>query len=118
MSHLCRHILAEFYKCSSPILDSVKDIKECMELAAIKCGATIVQSVFHKFAPQGVSGVVVIAESHLAIHSWPNYNYASVDVYSCGDLVDPIIAIDVLKECFCPNTVIIKDVIRGEMEYL
>ena len=66
--------------------------------AARACGATIVQTVFHSFNPQGVSGVVVIAESHLAIHTWPEYGHAAVDVFTCGDSIDPWIAVDRLKE--------------------
>ena len=55
-----------------------------MRSAAEAAGATIVTATFHRFAPQGVSGVVVIAESHLSIHTWPEYGYAAVDFYTCG----------------------------------
>ena len=53
--------------------------------AAEAAGATIVQSVFHRFSPHGVTGVVVVAESHLSIHTWPEYGYAAVDFFTCGD---------------------------------
>jgi S-adenosylmethionine decarboxylase proenzyme len=60
-----------------------------MLTAAIKCGAVILGDSFHRFSPQGVSGVVVIAESHLSVHTWPEYGYAAVDVFTCGTTVDP-----------------------------
>ena len=60
--------------------------------------ATIVDEVFHEFSPFGISGVVVIAESHLAIHTWPEYCYAAVDVFSCGEVLQPQVAVDYLVE--------------------
>jgi S-adenosylmethionine decarboxylase len=66
--------------------------------AANACGATVVQTVFHSFNPHGVSGVVVIAESHLAIHTWPEYGHAAVDVFTCGDSIDPNVALEYLRD--------------------
>jgi len=66
--------------------------------AARACGATVVQTVFHSFNPHGVSGVVVISESHLAIHTWPEYGHAAVDVFTCGDTIDPNDAVECLRE--------------------
>jgi S-adenosylmethionine decarboxylase proenzyme len=87
-----------------------------MKQAAIECGATIVSSTFHTFNPHGVSGVVVIAESHLAIHTWPEYGYAAVDVFTCGETVDPHVANDTLKESLKAKTVKIMELKRGELE--
>jgi S-adenosylmethionine decarboxylase len=95
---LGRHLLVEFYNCNPEMLDNTLGIEEHMNEAARVCGATIVQSVFHRFSPWGVSGVVVISESHLAIHTWPEYGYASVDLYTCGDTVDPMAACEYLKK--------------------
>jgi len=66
--------------------------------AAERAQATVVQLVFHEFSPVGISGVVVIAESHLAIHTWPEHRYAAVDVFSCGDVLQPELAADYLVE--------------------
>jgi S-adenosylmethionine decarboxylase len=66
--------------------------------AAKRAQATVVDVVFHEFNPFGISGVVVIAESHLAIHTWPEYRYAAVDVFSCGDVLQPQVAADYLVE--------------------
>jgi S-adenosylmethionine decarboxylase proenzyme len=69
-----------------------------MLTAAKKSGATILSNFLHKFSPQGVSGVVIIAESHLAIHTWPENSYAGVDFFTCGTRVDPLIAYEYLRE--------------------
>ncbi len=68
-----------------------------MRQAAEEAGATIVDSSFHRFLPHGISGVVVIAESHLAIHTWPEYGYAAIDLFTCGDEVNPWKAFEFLR---------------------
>lgn len=100
MNALGRHILVEFSGCSPEILDDVAVIEGAMVEAARKAGATVIQSTFHHFSPFGVSGVVVIQESHLAIHTWPEYQYAAVDLFTCGDSVDPWVSFDHLKQAF------------------
>ncbi len=89
MEALGRHILVEFYGCDVNLLNKASAIKTVMEDAARNARATIVESFIHQFSPYGVSGVVVIAESHLTIHTWPEYGYAAVDLFTCGDDVDP-----------------------------
>ena len=89
MKELGRHILVEFYDCDPKVLVDIEVVRAEMLRAAEICGATIVGEVFHRFAPQGVSGTVVIAESHLAIHTWPEHGYAALDLFTCGETVDP-----------------------------
>jgi S-adenosylmethionine decarboxylase len=113
---LGRHILAEFFDCDREIINSADRVEIYMKRAAIECGATIVNSVFHAFNPHGISGVVVIAESHLAIHTWPEYGYAAVDVFTCGDTVDPWIAANTLKEYLRANSVTTVEINRGELK--
>ncbi|HEY3295936.1 MAG TPA: adenosylmethionine decarboxylase [bacterium] len=98
MKALGRQIVVEYYGCNHDVLNDVAFIKRSMRDAAIVSGATIVQEAFHLFNPHGVSGVVVIAESHLAIHTWPEYGYAAVDLFTCGEDVDPDAAFEYLKE--------------------
>ncbi|MGZ3654410.1 MAG: polyamine aminopropyltransferase [Bdellovibrionota bacterium] len=100
MNALGRHILVEFSGCSPDILNDVEVIESAMVDAARNAGATVIQSSFHHFSPFGVSGVVVIQESHLAIHTWPEYGYAAVDLFTCGESVDPWISFDHLKVAF------------------
>ncbi len=89
MESLGRHLLVEFYGCDVGILNKATTVKELMEEAARAARATVVDSFVHQFSPFGVSGVVVIAESHLTIHTWPEYGYAAVDLFTCGEDVDP-----------------------------
>jgi len=86
---LGRHLLLELKSCNEEVLDDVSFLKECLNEAATKCGATVVGESFYHFSPHGVSGVVNIAESHIAIHTWPEHRYAAVDVFTCGNTVDP-----------------------------
>lgn len=86
---LGRHLLIEYYNCDEEILKNHDLVEKHMNEAAKKSGATIVNSVFHHFNPYGVSGAVIIQESHLSIHTWPEYGYAAVDVFTCGNEVDP-----------------------------
>lgn len=116
MQTLGRHLLVELGGCSG--LDSLEDIQAIMEEAARQAGATIVQSVFHRFNPYGISGVVVISESHLAIHTWPEHGYASVDVYTCGDTVDPWKAYEYLREQLHSRSSSVKEFNRGTVEPL
>jgi len=95
---LGRHLLLELFDCDAEALNSLDTVKASMVEAAKRAQATIVDVVFHEFNPFGISGVVVIAESHLAIHTWPEYRYAAVDVFSCGDVLQPQVAADYLVE--------------------
>ena len=78
----------ECYDCDRALLDDPDRIQVTMREAALKGGAHIVNEAFHQFAPQGVSGVLVIAESHLSVHTWPEHGYAAIDIFTCGDRVD------------------------------
>jgi S-adenosylmethionine decarboxylase len=95
---LGRHLLLELFDCDAEAINSLDTVKATMVEAAKRAQATIVDVVFHEFNPFGISGVVVIAESHLAIHTWPEYRYAAVDVFSCGDVLQPQVAADYLVE--------------------
>ncbi|OGR51261.1 MAG: S-adenosylmethionine decarboxylase proenzyme [Elusimicrobia bacterium RIFCSPLOWO2_02_FULL_39_32] len=89
MKCLGRHLLVEYYSCNPKILMDVSRIEDLLVGAAKYAKAHIVDVVFHTFNPHGVSGVVVVEESHLAIHTWPEHKFASVDIYTCGDSIDP-----------------------------
>ncbi|MDK2885602.1 MAG: S-adenosylmethionine decarboxylase [Thermosipho sp. (in: thermotogales)] len=116
MKSLGRHIIAEFYDCDNQILDDVEAIEKHMKEAAYETGATIVNSSFHRFLPYGVSGVVVISESHLTIHTWPEYGYAAVDLFTCGDDVDPWKAFAYLKKVLKSQRVHVVEHLRGKYD--
>lgn len=113
MTALGRHLLVECYDCNSPALDDQEGIERAMLDAAAATGATILTWAFHKFAPQGVSGAIVIAESHLTIHTWPEYGYAAVDMFTCGNDTDPYKGMEVLAERLGAQRIEIQDVKRG-----
>lgn len=97
METMGRHIIAELWECDFDKLNNAPFIEQTFVDAALKSGAEIREVAFHKFAPQGVSGVVIISESHLTIHSFPEHGYASIDVYTCGDL-DPSVAANYIAD--------------------
>lgn len=105
-------MLVEYYGCQRAILDDVQKVEELLARAAVSAGATVVKAVFHQFTPQGVSGVVVIEESHLSVHTWPETGYAAVDFYTCGDCF-PERAHQVLIEGLSPEHAEIMLVERG-----
>lgn len=118
MASLGRHIIVEYYDCAPEALNDVVHIEKSMEGAAEDAGATIINSTFHHFSPYGVSGVVVIQESHLAIHTWPEYGYASVDLFTCGGTVNPWVSYQILKEAFKAGHGSAIELQRGEMALL
>ena len=89
MKELGKHVIVEMYDCRPGILNDLEGIRKAMLDAADIAGATIVGEIFHHFSPHGVSGAVVIAESHLSIHTWPEYRYAALDLFTCGEKVKP-----------------------------
>ncbi|HCH35487.1 MAG: adenosylmethionine decarboxylase [Chloroflexi bacterium] len=89
MKALGRHVLLELRTCNPELLDDLEFLKKVLLEAAVKTGATVIGEIFHQFSPQGVTGVVAIAESHLCIHTWPEFGYAGVDIFTCGENFDP-----------------------------
>jgi spermidine synthase len=114
---LGNHILVEFMNCDPHIMNDVAGIERDMVAAAEKANATVINSTFHHFSPWGVSGVVVIQESHLAIHTWPEYGYAAVDLFTCGDM-DAWISFDFLKEAFKSQSYSAIEMKRGSVNLL
>jgi S-adenosylmethionine decarboxylase len=92
-----RHLLVELDGCDRALLDDQEALRGLMRRAAEAAGARVVADVFHRFAPQGVTGVVVIEESHFSLHTWPECGYAAVDFYTCGEC-EPEAAVEVLRD--------------------
>ncbi len=113
MKILGRHLIVELADCNNEMLNNLEILEKHMNEAVRKSGATIVRSVFHRYNPQGVSGVVVIAESHISIHTWPEYGYAAVDFFTCGDTVDPYKAFEYMKEQLEAKSADVKELKRG-----
>lgn len=113
MKILGRHLIVEYSDCDRSVLDNLDQLKIMVEEAVRKSGATIVRSVFHRYNPHGVSGVTVIAESHFSIHTWPEYGYAAVDFFTCGDSVDPYKAHEHLMQALASQHTQVSEIKRG-----
>ncbi len=107
------HLLLDLKNCKSELLDDLEFIRKAMMSAADEAGATIVGETFHKFSPLGVTGIIAIAESHLCIHTWPEYGYAAVDIFTCGEKFKPYGAADLLIESLQCEGPVITEVKRG-----
>lgn len=113
MKMLGRHLVVEYSECDQRRLNDLHYLEEAMTEAVRRSGATIVRSVFHQYNPQGVSGVVVIAESHISIHTWPEYGYAAVDFFTCGQTVDPYKAHQYLEGALDSGRAFLQELKRG-----
>lgn len=112
MDTAARHFLVELFGCDAQLLDDAQALRALLCSAAEAAGARVVAEVFHPFAPHGVTGVVVIEESHLSIHTWPETGYAAVDFYTCGD-ARPERAIELLSGKLLATRVEVLEVARG-----
>jgi S-adenosylmethionine decarboxylase proenzyme len=101
---LGKHLLLELNGCDHKLLNDISFIKETMLAAAKASGATVLGESFHQFSPQGVSGVIIIAESHLTVHTWPEHGYAGADIFTCGTRVKPEKAAKVIIAKLKPST--------------
>ncbi len=113
MFFLGHQLIAELYGCDAARLADVDAIRTAMLEAAHSAGCTIVTQAFHHFSPYGVSGAVIVAESHLAIHTWPEYGYAAVDVFTCGEAAEPDKALEVLRRALNATTLSATEMRRG-----
>ncbi|MDA8169297.1 MAG: adenosylmethionine decarboxylase [Nitrospiraceae bacterium] len=113
MYALGKHLLIDLRDCSTEVIKDLEQVKDALMQAAKAASATIVDVSFHEFSPFGISGMVVIAESHLSIHTWPEYGYAAVDIFTCGDLIKPEIAAAYLIERFRSKNPSVVEMKRG-----
>lgn len=118
MRFLGYQLVVELSGCDASLLADVDTIREAMLESARRAGCTIVTQAFHHFSPFGVSGAVIIAESHLAIHTWPEYGYAAVDVFTCGDAADPEKAAQYLVAALKANSFTMTRLERGALSCL
>ena len=110
---LARHTLLELRGCTVALLNDPPALKSLLLEAVRLAHGTIVTEVFHTYSPHGVSGVVVIAESHVAIHTWPEHAYAAVDIFSCGTKLDHTIIRDHLRSGLAATNIEARELTRG-----
>lgn len=108
-----RHAIADLYNCNSLNLDNLDYIKNLILQSAKEANLTVVNSVFHKFNPIGISGVLILSESHLTIHTWPEYNYVAIDVFTCGKKINPTEACEIIAKKFNASVYSINELERG-----
>jgi len=108
---LGRHLILELW--GGKNFNSAATVEAALRDAAAACAATIKDVQVYHYSPEGVTGVAVLAESHITIHTWPEYDYAAVDVFTCGDGADPTVAIPVLRAHFEARRVQVMEVVRG-----
>jgi len=117
MDYLGNHLLVELYECDSKKLNDLGKLEMVLEEAVRISGATALKASFHQFAPQGVSGVIIIAESHFTIHTWPEYGYAALDIFTCGHSVDSQKALDYIEKELNVKTVSVTEMRRGNIRF-
>ena len=112
MNSLGRHLLGELLGCRN-LPDTAEQLDPLLRRAAELIGATVVGSQFHRFEPWGLSGVLLVKESHIAVHTWPEHRCACVDVFTCSEAMDPRPALDYLREAFGADEVDLQELRRG-----
>jgi len=116
MKSLGKHLIVELYDCDLDLINDVSQVEKILVEAVAISKATIVQPVFHQFSPHGVSGVVVIAESHFTIHTWPEYGYCALDIFTCGELIDSDTSLEYLKQAFKAGSLSVMEIKRGVLD--
>ena len=110
---LGKHIIVELHGVKSELLNDPNFLRKVLIEAAVKAGATVIGDIFHKFSPYGVTGVVAVKESHISIHTWPEFGYAALDVFTCRN-IDPLVALNVILEKLKPDYHIVVQMSRGD----
>lgn len=118
MNALGTQILLELKQCNRELLNDLPHIRKALLQAAKEVGATVIGQSFHQFSPQGVTGVVAIAESHLCIHTWPEYGYAAVDIFTCGEGFKPQEAVDLIVRSLGSQEHSVTEIRRGVLSDL
>ena len=115
MSTLGKHIILEMWGCCKDTIDNVEMVKEILVKAAESVKATLVDVVCHRFSPYGVTGVAILAESHIAVHTWPEHGYAAADIFICGSAINPRNAASYMAEAFYAKETSFLELKRGDL---
>lgn len=105
------HLVADFW--GGEIIEDSKKLEEVLRLAAKKAKSTDLEFISHKFEPQGLTGVLILAESHISYHSWPEKKYLAIDIFTCGKKTKPEKALEFLKKILNPKKIKVKEIKRG-----
>ena len=116
MNSLGKHVIIELHACDSHVLNNPHNLEEHILKAVHLSGATPIKPFFHQFSPHGVSGIVVIAESHFSIHTWPEYGYCALDIFTCGDDIHCDPAIEYLRQNLKAGHYSVMEIKRGLLD--
>jgi S-adenosylmethionine decarboxylase len=116
MKSLGRHLIIELFHCDRAILNDQKILENYLLEAVRLSGATTIQPFFHRFSPHGISAIVLIAESHFAVHTWPEYGYCALDIFTCGEQIKAQKALAFLREKLGAGTVSTMEIKRGILD--
>lgn len=108
------HLIAEFWYGKN--IEDEKKLRNLLLSAAKKAKSRPLEIIVHQFKPQGISGVILLAESHIALHFWPEYHYCGIDIFTCGKESNPQKALYFLKEVLKPKKVVVKKIERGLLD--
>lgn len=111
-----KHALADLYECDIEYLDSVDKIQEILETSCKEANLTVVESKFHKFHPIGISGICILSESHVTIHTWPEDGFVSIDAFTCGTKMNPSLVCNIIAEKLNSKKIDIKEFKRGKKD--
>ena len=114
MDTLGRHVIVEMWGCCKDTIDNVEVVKEILVKATESVKATLVDVVCHRFSPHGVTGVAILAESHIAVHTWPEHGYAAADIFICGSAINPRNAASYMIEAFYAKETSFLELKRGD----
>ncbi len=114
MDTLGKHVILEMWGCCKDTIDNVEVVKEILVKATESVKATLVDVVCHRFSPHGVTGVAILAESHIAVHTWPEHGYAAADIFICGSSINPRNAAIYMTEAFCAKETSFLELKRGD----
>jgi S-adenosylmethionine decarboxylase len=114
MKVIGKHLTVDMYGCSFDVLDDLEFVKNAMLTAVTEANMTLLNFSYHKFEPQGLTALALLAESHMSIHTYPELGYAAVDVFTCGDHSRPDKAVTVLKQFLKPEKTKTTNIKRGD----
>lgn len=114
MVTLGRHVILEMWGCCKDITNNVDVVKEILIKATEATNATLVDIVCHRFNPHGITGVAILAESHISVHTWPEYGYTAADIFICGNTVDPLNAASYMAQAFHAKETSTLELKRGD----
>ena len=109
------HFTGDFW--GGKIIKEQNEMEALLLEAAKAAKSTVLKVITHRFLPQGITGVVLLAESHIAIHTWPEIDYTAIDIFTCGDKTKPEMALEYFKAALCPKRIEINKLKRGETEF-